>query len=304
MDQSCVLILPPLLPRTPLFGLALAELLRVRHIADGRVEPHVEHLSVGSLHGHWDTPVQVARHRTRLQIHIEPRLALAVHVRAPLLMLLEDPLLQPLLIVVQRQIPVLRLLQHRRRTRDGRLRIDQLRGREVAAALLALVAVGTRIAAVGALARHVAVGQELLRLLVVELLGGLLHQLALVVHLTEPLGGKLVVGLRGGAAVDVERDAELLEALLDHLVVAVDHILRRDALLAGANRDGHTVLVTSADKHHLALLQAQVAHIDISRHVHTGQMPDVHSAISIGQRRRHRRTLKSLVFHLSKIRIL
>ncbi len=49
--------------------------------------------------------------------------------------------------------------------------------------------------AVGALARHVAVGQELLGLLVVQLFGGLLDQFALVVQLAEPLGGKLVVGV-------------------------------------------------------------------------------------------------------------
>ena len=47
--------------------------------------------------------------------------------------------------------------------------------------------------AVGALARDVAVSEELFGLLVVELFGSLLDQLALVIELAEPVGSKLVV---------------------------------------------------------------------------------------------------------------
>ena len=101
-----------------------------------------------------------------------------------------------------------------------------------------------------ALARHVTVGQELLCLLVVELGSRLLRQL------TEPFGGKLMMRLRCCPAVDIERDAELLEALLDHLMVAVHHILWGDTLLTGADRDGHTMLIRTTDKQHLALLQS------------------------------------------------
>ena len=212
-------------------------------------------------------------------------------------MLLQNPLLQPVLILVQRQIPVLRLLQHGCRAADGRLRVDQLSGREVATALLALVAVSPFVVAVGALAHHVTVGQELLGLLVVELLGGLLHQLALVIELAEPVGGKLMVGLRGGAAVDVKRDAELLERVLDHLVVAVHHILRCDTLLAGTDGDGHTMLVRAANEKDLALLQTKIAHIDIGRHIDTSQVTDMYPAIGIRQGRRHGYSLVFLLFH-------
>ena len=119
-------------------------------------------------------------------------------------MLLQNPLLQPLLILVQGQIPVLGLLQYGCRAADGRLGVDELRGREVASALLALVAIGTLVVAVGALACHVAVCQELLGLLIVQLFGCLFHQLAFIVELAEPLGGKLMMHVRGGAAVDIE----------------------------------------------------------------------------------------------------
>ena len=213
-------------------------------------------------------------------------------------MLLENPLLQPLLILVQGQIPVLRLLQHGRRTRDGRFRIDELGRREVTTAFLALVAIGTLVMTVRALARHIAVGQELLRLLVVELCSRFLRQLPLIIEFAEPFGGKLMMRLRCCPAVYIERDAEFLEALLDHLMVAVHHILRGDTLLTGTNRDGHTMLIRTTDKQHLALLQSQVAHIDICRHIYTGQVTDMNTTIGVGQCRRHRRSLESLVlFH-------
>ena len=301
VHQPGVFVLPPLFPRTPLLGLLGAQLNGVRHIADGRVEPHIQHFSFCTLDGYGNTPVQVARHGTGLQIHLQPRLTLAVDVGAPLLVTLQNPLLQPLLIFVQGQIPVLRLFQHGGRAADGRLRVDELRRTQVAAALLTLVAVCTLSVAVGTFARHVAVCQELLGLFVVQLFGGLFHQLAFVVQLAEPLGGKLVVRLRGCAAVDVERDTELLERVLDHLVVAVYHVLRGDALLSGTHRDGHTVLVRAADKHHVLLLQTQVTHIDICRHINASQVTDVYTAIGIGQGRGHRCSLKLLLYHFSNI---
>lgn len=153
---------------------------------------------------------------------------------------------------------------------------------EVASALLTLIAVGIGIATMGALASDVAVGEELLGLFVIELRRGLLCQLTLVVELAEPVGGKLMMGLRGRAAIDIEGDTKLLETLLDHLVVAIYHILRGDALLTGTDGDGHTVFIRSADEQHFALLQTKIAHIDISRHIHTSQMTDMHTAVGIG----------------------
>ena len=110
--QTGVLVLPPFLPVAPFLRLAVAELLGIADVTDGGVEPNIEHLAVGSLNRNGNTPIQVAGHSTGLQIHIEPRLALSVNVGAPLLVLLQNPLLQPVLIIVQGQIPVLGLLQH------------------------------------------------------------------------------------------------------------------------------------------------------------------------------------------------
>jgi hypothetical protein len=65
-------------------------------------------------------------------------------------------------------------------------------------------------------------------------------------------------------------------------MITVYNILRRDTLLTGTNSDGHTMLITTSDKQYLALLQAKITHIDISGHIHTSQVTDMHTAIGIG----------------------
>ena len=72
VNQTSVLVLPPLLPGTPLLRLALTQLNGVAHIAYRSIEPHIEHLTVGSLHRNRNAPVQVARHGTWLQVHVKP----------------------------------------------------------------------------------------------------------------------------------------------------------------------------------------------------------------------------------------
>ena len=100
------------MPWTPLLRLFLAQLYRIRYIADWCIEPDIEHFSFSTLNRYRNTPVEVTGHSTGLQIHIQPRLALAIDIGAPLLVVFQNPLLQPLLIFVQGQIPVLGRLQN------------------------------------------------------------------------------------------------------------------------------------------------------------------------------------------------
>ena len=106
VNEASVFVLPPLLPVAPLLGIGIAKLLGVADVADRRVKPHIEHLAIGTLNGYWNTPVEVARHSTGLEVHVEPRLALSVNIGAPLLVTLKNPLFEPVLILVERQIPV------------------------------------------------------------------------------------------------------------------------------------------------------------------------------------------------------
>ena len=57
----------------------------------------------------------------------------------------------------------------------------------------------------------------------------------------------------------------------------------RASLLAGTDGDGYAVLVRAADEEYLAALEAQVAHVDVGRHIDAGQMAYVYTAVSVGQ---------------------
>ena len=300
VHQTCLGILPPGLP-TAQFGTCIAEFLGIADITNGSVEPHVEHLAVGTLHGNGDTPVQVACHGTGVQTSVQPTLALAVHVGSPFLVLLQNPLLQPLLVLVQGQIPVLGFLLHQGVARLGIVGVDEFLGRERCTALLALVAVGIGGMATGALALDVAVGEEASCSLVKELLRHLLHELALLIEFLEEVAGKLMVYGSAGARVDIEGDAELLEGVLDDAVVSVHHLLHADALLAGTDCYGHTMLVAATYEQHVAPLQSQVAHIYVCRHIHASQVSDVHGTVGIGQSRSDGSSLEILFHFLSYI---
>ena len=64
-------------------------------------------------------------------------------------------------------------------------------------------------------------------------------------------------------------------------MVAVYHLLHGDALFSCANSNRHAVLIRATNKHHVLLLKAQIAHIDIRRNIHTCQMADMHAAVGI-----------------------
>ena len=81
-------------------------------------------------------------------------------------------------------------------------------------------------------------------------------------------------------------------------MVAVYHFLNGDALLAGADCYGHSVLVATADEHHLLLLQAQIAHVDVGRNIHAGKVADVYATVGIRQCRSDGGAFEILFFHI------
>ena len=176
------------------------------------------------------------------------------------------------------------LLLHRLGSAELGLRVDELLRAESASAFLALVTICTFRTALGAGADNVAVCKEGLCLRVIVLLALPGYELALVVELAEEGGGVGLVHLAGGAAVDVEVDAETREGVLDDLVVPVDYVLRSAALLTGLDGDRHSVLIASADIEHVLALHAQVPHIYVSRHIHAGKMAYVHRSVGIRER--------------------
>ena len=294
VNEARVGTFPPRLPRVG------EQLLGVGDVADRGVKPHIEHFAFGTLNGHRDTPIEVATHGAGFESHVEPALALSAHIGTPFGVTL-NPRLKPLLMLIEGQVPVLGFAQYGLGSRDGAAGIDEFGGRKVLTTALALVTVGIGIAAVGAFAHDVAVGEEGLRLFVVVLFVGFLHKFALVVERAEEIRCHLAVGFAGGAGINVEGDAEAFKTVFDELVVAVHHFLNTATFLAGTNGYGHTMLVRTADEEDFAVAEAEIAGIDVGGDVDTGQVADVHTAVGIGQGGGDEGSLEFIAHRLSVI---
>jgi hypothetical protein len=159
--------------------------------------------------------------------------------------------------------------------------MDEVVRRGRTTALLALVAISPSSMAARALAADSTVGEELLRLWIVELLGGLLDKLAIVIEMAEEVGSQLVVGLARGTRIDVESDAKALKRVLDDVVVAIYHFLGSDALFACTDGDWHTMFVATAYKEYILALEAKIAHIDVRWHINARQVSDMYRTIGI-----------------------
>ena len=290
MDHFSLRILPPSLPTIR------QQLLRIRDITDRSVEPYIQHLSFRPFHGNRDTPIQIATHRTGLQTHIQPTLTLPVDVRLPFFMILQDPSTQERLPLIQRQIPMFRLTHHRLAATDSGFRIDQIRRAKRRTASLALIAICLLVSTMRTSTRDIAVGQELLRLLIVVLLACFLDEFAFIIQCTEKIRGHLMMRSGSSTRIDIKRDTELLERFLDNTVVTIHHILRRDPLFLRSQRDGYPMLVRTTNHQHFLPLQTKVTGINISRHIHPGQVSDMHRSVRIRQRRSNQRSLK-MFFH-------
>ena len=120
---------------------------------------------------------------------------MAIDIGTPLFVLLENPLLKPLLVLVEWEVPVFGLLLGEWVAVDGVVWVNEFVRRKGCSALLALVAIGACCVATWAFAADVAVGEKLLSFRVVELLGSLLDELAVVVEMAEEIRCQLVVDL-------------------------------------------------------------------------------------------------------------
>ncbi len=189
MDQSRGRVLPPFLP------ILRQELLGIGNVADRGVEPDIKDLALGPVDRNRNAPVKISGHGTRLQMGVQPALALSIDVRLPFFVLFEDPVSEPWFIFIERQIPMFGLHLDRLCAAELGLRIDELLWAEGAAAFLALVAIGIRIAAMRAGAGDIAVGQEDLGLGVEILFALFACEFTLVVKFLKEGGGILFMDL-------------------------------------------------------------------------------------------------------------
>ena len=86
---------------------------------------------------------------------------MTIDIRTPFFVILENPLLKPLLVLVKREVPVFGLLLGEWVTIDRVVWVDEFVRREGCSTLLALVAIGTRCQAARTLAADITVGEKL-----------------------------------------------------------------------------------------------------------------------------------------------
>ena len=284
MDHSCIFLLPPFFPITVFLRRFGAELDRIGDIADRRIEPYIKHFSFRSFYRHRNTPFEVTRHGTRFESAVQPTLALTVHVRTPFLVIIEDPIFEPCLILIQRQVPVLGRFLGQRIACFGIVRVDQFVRREGCAAFLALVAISAHRMTTRTFTTYITVGQEMTCLRIIELFGCLFDELTRIIHLTEIICCKLVMRLRGGTRIDIERYPEIGKRTFDQFMIAIDHLLGRDTFFACTNGNRYTMFVASANEQHFLTLQTQITGINVRGYIHSGEVTDMHRTVRIRER--------------------
>ena len=163
--------------------------------------------------------------------------------------------------------------------------------------MLTLISIGTFMVTMGTLSRDIAVGQELMSFLIIILFSFLLQQFPILIQLLEEVRSQLLMYFRGSPGINVEADSELLEALFNQRMIAVHHVLRRYALFPGSDGDGYAVFITATDEDDVFLFQAQVAHIDVGRHINSSQMTDMNSTVCVWQGRRNGCPLEFFLLH-------
>jgi len=160
--------------------------------------------------------------------------------------------------------------------------LHQLRRLQQLAAILALVATGSLVAAGGTGAPHVAVGEEPSAGIAVELLDGLVRDVAVLLEVEE-------YGLCDGRMLRRRCAAELVEGYaepgIDVAVQDVEPVAEfagAYALLLGLGFGGRAVLVGSADVEGVVSPRSAEAREHVSRK-HLDEIPEMGDIIDVGQ---------------------
>ena len=166
---------------------------------------------------------------------------------------------------------------------DGRVRVDEFDRIEKCSAVVALIAAGFLVAAIGACTFDVAVRQEALVVDRVDLFRGALVDQAVILKDVGEVLRQAAVGFVGGAAEPVEGEVEagayiFLDVVL--LGAVVGHALAR---LDGGEFCRRAVLVGGADEEHFVPGGSAIARIDIRREHRAGKVAEMLDAVDVGQ---------------------
>ena len=279
------------------FAALVQQVFQRRQVAHRRVQPDIKVLArrVGDLNAKVrrvtrDVPVAqtFAGRAVGVGAHRKPLFDLVGHFGLQLAVL--RPLAQKLHAarVGQLEEKVLRGLQFRLGTRQGRERVDQVGGGVNRTAHLAVVAVLVFGVALGALAFDEAVGQKHVLLRVKELFDRAhLDQRATigrrnVAQVTVNLAGQLVVFWRVGAVPVVELDVKTVQIRLAACRDVCHELLGRLARFFGRDHDRRAMRVVGTHKVDLAALHALETDPNVGLDVFH-DVADVEIAVGVGQ---------------------
>ena len=270
-------VLPPAFPFVHERG-------RDADVSDGRVEPHVEDLLLVARHRHGRPPGEVARDAPRLEAVAEPCVGDGHAVTGPPVAAVLDVLSQVARELGEVDEQVLARDDARHGARELAPRVDELRRVEQRAALVALVATGVLVLALGAGAHHVPVREELPELVAVQLLLCLLLQHAPLVEVPEDFLCNLRLRARARAPKVVEIDHEPLVHRPVNLVEVVANLARTDAHLEGLCLRGRAVLVRAADVQNVVAPRTAVPRVHVRAQHAADDVAEVRHVVNIRQR--------------------
>ena len=262
-------------------GLGLAIGLETREIADRRIEPDVEELAEVT----WDLEAEVgriARDVPVLEAGAQPFAKLGLDAACDLRS--AEPLLDEALKLGcgKPEEVMLGLAQYRRGAGDDGARVLKLGRRIGRAAVLAVVAVLVRGAALRTFALDVALGQEHLLHRIEGLLDLARGDQALAVQRPVDRFRQRAVFGRMRRVVMIEADAEGLEVGLVAALDVGDEGLRRQPSLLRRQHDRRAVRVVRTDIRHVRTAHALEPHPDIGLHV-ADHVAEVQRAVRVGQ---------------------
>ena len=211
-----------------------------------------------------------------------------------------DPLEELFLEGAQAQKEVLSLPDDRTVPAQLAGHVDELVGVQGAAAVVALVAPRAVERAVGALALHVAVGQEP----VLDLAEGLHHRVlldvALVVEGQEHVLGDFGVVVGVGGREEVEVYAQALPIVEELGLVLLEHLLWADAAVLGGQRHGRAVGVAPGDHEDIVALESVVAGEDVGREVAACDLSEVYGPVGVWPRYSYENALGHIRYMVSQ----
>src|SRR5689334_4994191 len=105
-----------------------------------------------------------------------------------------------------------------------------------------------------------------------------------------------------GPVIDIETDTESIEAIAHLRVIFVDDRFRGRIFFQCLVGDSRSMLIASADEHHVFADSTEVSNVNVGGNIGPGQMPDVFGTVGVGKSRGN--GMSFILSHVAKINVL